>query len=61
MTLKTCQCEIKKWTLKEWIAHTKIRLALGNAGPMRKARMAKQIEQAERRIQALEMEEVLTK
>lgn len=51
----------QKWKLKEWVAHTRIRIQLGNAGPLRKARMAKQIQEHENKIQALEMEEVLTK
>lgn len=53
--------QLLKWTLKEWIAHTRIRIQLGNAGPLRKARMTREIEEVEKRVQALELEEVLVK
>lgn len=50
-----------KWRLREAIAHNKIRIQLGNSGPLRKERMAREIEEFEKQIHVLELEEVLTK
>lgn len=53
--------ESPKWTVKEEIAHLRIRIALGNAGPIRKARMQRKINDLEREVQTIELEEVLVK